>query len=455
GSFKKIASVDEGEESYRDKNLDPGTTYEYRVRAYRDEDESDYSKKVPATTDEEAEQPSVEIPAVTLPEPAVPEVPSESDQSAPDQADSDQTEADRSDAQEPTPVLTEIGADPIQAAGEETLWQATREKLKNSSLVKGTQQLVARLERIIKAIPMVEKAPAVAQAMGAVAGAASAAVAAAAANPLSGSSGFLRSFGLLGHTRKKKENWGTVFDFQTRRPIAGVAISILNSEGKAVDSVITDEEGRYGFLAKEGSYTFRIAKDSYELVNTDKSDEFYGELYDGNPINVLSGGMVTRNIALRATSIDWMEEARKKIEDQNSVWTLVKKDSLAILFYVGFIATAANFYFNPPSISNSVLLFIYVSLLATRIFFIPKSFGTIQNGSKNPVPFAMVSFYDPQESVRRLAFTVSDILGRYYLLIKNGSYLMKVQGQELDGRPFNKLFKVEVRDGVAKEDVVV
>ncbi|MDZ4385407.1 MAG: fibronectin type III domain-containing protein, partial [Candidatus Moranbacteria bacterium] len=453
GSFKKIDSVDNNEESYRDKELDSGTTYEYRVRAYRDDEESDYSNKDQATTDEEEEQPIAEIPAVTVP--AVPEVPSESEQSEPTQDGSDQAESDQSDAQEPTPVLTEIGAGPIQAAGGETLWQAIREKIKNSFLVKVTQQFLARLERIIKAIPMVEKAPVVAQAMGAAAGAASVAAAAAAANPLGGSSGFLRNLGILGRARKKKENWGTVFDAQTRRPIAGVAISILNSEGKAVDSLVTDFEGRYGFLAKEGSYTFQVMKDGYELADAGKTDEFYGELYDGNPINVSPGEMVTQSIALRAINIDWMEEAKRKIQAQNSLWTLVKKDSLVILFYVGLIATVSNFYFNPPSIANSVLLFIYGGLFIARIFFSSKSFGTVSNGLKNPIPFTMVSFYDPQTPARRLAFTISDILGRYYLLIKNGSYLMKVQGQELGGRSFNKLFKINVKDGVAKEDVVV
>ncbi|MFA7209708.1 MAG: fibronectin type III domain-containing protein [Parcubacteria group bacterium] len=455
GSFKKIDSVDNDEESYRDKELNSGTVYEYRIRAYRDDEESDYSNKDQATTDEEAEQPIAEIPAVTVEEPIVPEVPSEPDHSEPTQDGSNQSESDQNDIQEAIPVLTDINAVPVGVAGKETIMQAIKEKIKDSSSSKDVQQFLDQFERIVKTIPMVEKAPAVAQAAGAAAGAASAAAAAAAANPFSGSSGFLRNFGLLGRARKKKENWGTVFDSQTRRSIAGVAISILNSEGKAVDSLITDEEGRYGFLAKEGSYTFRIAKDNYELVDTSKFDEFYGELYDGHPINVLPGGMVTQNIALRATGIDWMEEARRKIEAQNSIWTLVKKDSLVVLFYVGLIATVSNFYFNPPAISNSVLLFIYGGLFIARIFFTPKSFGTVNNGLKKPVPFTMISFYDPQNPVRRLAFTISDILGRYYLLIKNGSYLMKVQGQELGGRTFNKMFKVDVKDGVAKEDIVV
>jgi len=53
GTYDRIAIVDEDEEEYRDTDLDEGTKYYYKVRAYDGDDYSDYSDETYATTEDE------------------------------------------------------------------------------------------------------------------------------------------------------------------------------------------------------------------------------------------------------------------------------------------------------------------------------------------------------------------------------------------------------------------
>lgn len=51
--YEMVATVDENETTYTDYGLARGTTYHYRVRAFNETDESDYSNSASATTDNE------------------------------------------------------------------------------------------------------------------------------------------------------------------------------------------------------------------------------------------------------------------------------------------------------------------------------------------------------------------------------------------------------------------
>jgi len=49
--------------------------------------------------------------------------------------------------------------------------------------------------------------------------------------------------------RRKEKSWGIVFDIQTKQPLKGAVVSLKDSQtGRTVETMLTDDTGRYGFL---------------------------------------------------------------------------------------------------------------------------------------------------------------------------------------------------------------
>ncbi|MDX9913546.1 MAG: hypothetical protein RBS77_03125, partial [Candidatus Moranbacteria bacterium] len=56
---------------------------------------------------------------------------------------------------------------------------------------------------------------------------------------------------------------------------------------------------------------------------------------------------------------------------------------------------------------------------------------------------------------QRLNFAVTDVLGRYYLLAKNGSYALKLKYIDMTGGSYEKEGVANVEKGIFKKDFEV
>lgn len=265
----------------------------------------------------------------------------------------------------------------------------------------------------------------------------------------------LRIFGFVGK-KKTEDDWGVVFDSETKRPIPGVPVSITDANGHVLGTSISDERGRYGFLPDPGAYTLGISKKGYELETAIRQDALYGELYAGSPVEIGEGGMRKLGLALRATSVDWAEFARRKVDAYGSAFSFVKKGLFLALFYAGFGVNTVIAMLYPTTL-NAALFIAYLGMLAYYLFSRGrKKYGLVTDArTRQPVPFAMLSVFDAAEPARRDAFAVSDVLGRYFMFTENGDYLLKVSGRFLGGKNFEKAARVRVRDGVIRDDIAV
>ena len=221
------------------------------------------------------------------------------------------------------------------------------------------------------------------------------------------------------------------------------------------DTVVSDSQGRYGFLPNPGKYTMRISRQDYTFDRSERESSLYGDLYTGKEITVTEGQVEKMNIALCSTAVNWKDFARRKIAAYTSIFSIIKRDFFIVLFYAGFIISGGIVYmFTTPL--NIVIFAVYVCLLLYQLFFRRRSYGMITHAQTGkPVPFAMVAIYDERDPERRVAFAVSDVLGRYYMLTENGTYLVKISGNLLGGERFEKLVRAEVTDGIVKVDAAV
>ncbi len=263
---------------------------------------------------------------------------------------------------------------------------------------------------------------------------------------------FLELFGVIGR-RKKERNWGIVFDDQTHMPIPAAKITLLDKSGKEMLTTYSDKDGRFGFLAQPGMYVMNVFKKNYTLITEMGHDDVYGNLYDGKEIIIKEDQVVLSNIAMKNNAINWQEYADKKSKQYMSKWSIIKKYVFASVYLIGFIVTMVVTLFY-PSIFNFIMLGVYIVLFIYQKFFSNKKYGVVETNTGKPIPFALVSLHNKDTNEKK-NFTVTDSIGRYYLLSDNGKYQMKVKGQPVSGNFFEKVSNVHITDGIVREDIIV
>ena len=258
---------------------------------------------------------------------------------------------------------------------------------------------------------------------------------------------------LLLKPRPEKE-WGTVFDSYTKAPLSGAVVLLIEGNaGEVKETIITDKQGRFGFLATEGVYLLKVSRGNYQLDITREFDSLYGQLYVNQPFAISRGQLININVALNLEGFNWREYTQRMIQKYTSKFALLKKYLFNVIYIAGFIYSAVIIYFFPTFL-NIAFFILYVALLAYTILNNYQKYGVVVDADTGqPVPFALVSVHN--QAGERMAFAVTDVLGRYFLLLENGDYIVKVRGQKLEGGSFNVSTPANVRRGIFKEKMKV
>ncbi|MFZ1735664.1 MAG: fibronectin type III domain-containing protein, partial [Candidatus Moraniibacteriota bacterium] len=255
-------------------------------------------------------------------------------------------------------------------------------------------------------------------------------------------------FGLAFGRRKTKE-WGTVFDAVTKRPVPGVIVFLKGAEKEnTISTCVTDSEGRYGFFVNAGLYKLSILKGKYVLKSDCESDPLYGTLYGGTDISVLAdSAVIVQNIALDPGNFDWKSFAEKTIASSRSRFRRTLKYIFLPLFFLGFLYTIFVTT-RIPSLTNVVFFIVYFGLSLYLLSRKRRQYGVVSR-NKTPVPFAQVEL---RNEGNRIAFAVTDLLGRYFLLVPPGSYTATVEGETINRASFKRNEFMYLPHGVLAKD---
>lgn len=229
--------------------------------------------------------------------------------------------------------------------------------------------------------------------------------------------------------KKRPNPWGVVYDSRTKRPLAFTKVNILSVDKRILASTITDIEGRYGFLiakkfigenieiqSEQKSYTFPSV-----ATPTETERILYTHVYKGGPV-VATNQLTNYDIPMDPQKPMTKPAPYFKIVSikLNNIW-LITTD---VLFITGLIYSVIN-YSLAPSNSNFVLIALTLSTYLLRLSgFNIKSFGlTTDKTTKELLPFGLIALH--QQDGERINFTVSDDMGRYFLLVPSGKYVLK------------------------------
>ncbi|MCX6713101.1 MAG: hypothetical protein NTY66_02760 [Candidatus Vogelbacteria bacterium] len=275
----------------------------------------------------------------------------------------------------------------------------------------------------------------------------------------------LRQFGaLLGYFGLKKKNkpWGTVYDSVTKRPIDPAYVSVLAS-GEEIATAITDIDGRYGFSLLDGEYSLSANKTHYRFPSSlllgQVEDIMYGNLYFGGPFHVGAGEVISKNIPLDPLDFDWNEfvKAKGKFFDVFKKREMLRARITNYLFKIGAVASFVYLLFR-PSLFNIFVIALYIAIyLIQRIHRIRHQVVIVRNAiTGEPVPFAVVRafFAGGEQEVKKV---VTDMVGRFYLLLRPGTYYLTIDHKQPDGSyaRIHQTASVELKKGVWDQDIFV
>ncbi len=237
---------------------------------------------------------------------------------------------------------------------------------------------------------------------------------------------------LMGYKRKKRP-WGTVYDSVTKQPLDPVYVTLNDMSGAEQGSSITDLDGRYGFLAEAGTYTLSAQKDNYVFPSTKiagkSEDDLYDNLYFGGPVTLEEKeGVIFKNIPMDALNFNWNEFA--KAENKKLMKFYSKRDLFFAriantLFVAGLLSSVALFFVN-SSVINTIVLSLYALILVLRIFGVkPKQAGRAYDSDGTPLSFGILRLFSAALQ-KEVAHAVVGKTGKYYMLVPNGEYYMRV-----------------------------
>ncbi len=258
--------------------------------------------------------------------------------------------------------------------------------------------------------------------------------------------------GALG-IRRKNRPWGTVYDSITKRPLDPVYVSLINIEtNKEVGGVITDIDGRYGFLVLPGKYRIEVKKTNY--ISPSKTmagkafDEVYNDLYFGETLTIeKEGETITKNIPMDSLSFDWNEFAKTKMnvntfmKSRDITWAKISK----FLFSIGAVVSLVAMILAPAPYNLLIAGFYILVYILNYIVFNTKKAGTLlEKNTRIPLSFAIVKIFREGEDAP-LVKKIADKFGAYYALLPNGRYYIKIDKKE-DDASYSEVLKTEIME---------
>jgi len=261
---------------------------------------------------------------------------------------------------------------------------------------------------------------------------------------------FLGFLGVKKNTRK----WGVVYDSKTKQPLDPVYLTLKDLEGRQVASTITDIDGRYGFLVSPGTYKLFVNKTNYTFPSNmhKENDELYHNLYYGEEIVVNDQAeVVVKNIPLDRVDFSWNEyEKERKHLTSFSRNTLTGIRISNFVFVLGFFVSLLALVVLPKPY-NGIMFTLYVIIFIFKKYGVPvnKKGSIFEKSTNAPLSNGIVKLYYTDLG-QEVAHAVTDKFGKFYCLVKNGTYSVVIEKKDAEGKylPVYKQNNVTINNGV-------
>lgn len=225
--------------------------------------------------------------------------------------------------------------------------------------------------------------------------------------------------------RKKRKNWGVVYDSLTKMPISLALVRLYRKEDRRlVQTKVTDRDGRYLIMVKDpGVYYLEVTKLNYDyptkILGTEKTDTKYLDLYHGEELTIQDkDAAVSVNIPLDVRD--------KKVKPITAVLRSFALQHLKnVISYVGLILAVLVLIIYPSIITIAALIFHVIFYVTFRKLLMPakpKGWGIVYDEkTKQNLNNVVVRLFDMKFN-KLLETQLTDSKGRYAFLVGKNVY---------------------------------
>ena len=150
-----------------------------------------------------------------------------------------------------------------------------------------------------------------------------------------------RILGFLGWSKRKRRDWGIVYDVDSGFPIPLATIQVIDTlSGKTKETRLTDSRGSYCFLVSPGTYIVASEKKEFsEFKDGDLSalPVYYENTYRYQPLEFKDYAKINADIPMQTAQGSSIENSRKSI----------LKSLIGVIFWPGFLKISLFFSINP------------------------------------------------------------------------------------------------------------
>ncbi len=254
---------------------------------------------------------------------------------------------------------------------------------------------------------------------------------------------------LLLFGRRKRQQWGVIYNSLTKQPIDLAIVRLLDAKTKQVlQTRVTDRFGRYFFFTKQGEYLLEVVKPGYSFpslfLKSEKEDAEYLDIHHGELVRLDKESQIFANIP-----VDPIE----KVETPKRILFTAFLQRVRQAAAFSAIPMGMVMVWITPSITTSVLLLVqvgvYILFRKIAVPLKPKSWGAARDAyTKKPISNVIVRIFDKKFN-KLLETQVTDRQGRYGFFVKRNVYYVSAEKQA-----YQKFTSPDI-DLTAKEEAIV
>jgi hypothetical protein len=234
--------------------------------------------------------------------------------------------------------------------------------------------------------------------------------------------------------RKKRVNYGFVYDSNTKEPVHMALVRVFNTKDRLVDTAVTDINGRFSASLGKGKYLLKVSKSGYE----------YPSIYVKGPHDYPLQNVYTGSLDISSEDTDIQIAVPidpKEILGGQMVFHRIKNilvKALSILnvfiFIVGVTISSYTYYTHRNS-NNLIFLLLYIIPLYILInsFFNKKGkYGKVVDEKGKPLSNISITIRE-KEFNKVIAKRVTNSKGKYRFILDKGKYELDIaeKGWEL------------------------